>query len=148
MLWSFFDIYFAVYIAFAVCTVLLYIKGPLQLDQKLTYGFFFLVFIVSALFVMFFEFPTLSAGIHKYSAFVFNKTFFDFGIMFFFFLTFCVLVFILRQLQVQKVKEEFYILLYFFLFGSYLLFKITDLGLFYLVIELPRISSLCFSCKL
>jgi NADH:ubiquinone oxidoreductase subunit 2 (subunit N) len=148
MFWSFLDAYFAVYIAFAVCTVLLYIKGPLKLDQKATYFYFFLIFLISSLLVMLWEFPSLTTDLKIYPAFVFNKAFFDFCTLVFFFLTLGVLLFSSGILQAQKFKEEFYILLYFFIFGSYFLFKVNDLGILYLVIELPRACRLCISSKL
>jgi NADH:ubiquinone oxidoreductase subunit 2 (subunit N) len=142
MAWTFFDFFFSFYLIFALCTVLLYIKSPLQLDQKSTYFYFFMLMVLTALCAVGFEAGSL---VTAQKLLGFSSQFYAIFIFIFFVLVLGALVFSQQILIKQRSREEFYILLYFFLMGSYFLFKVNDFGILYLIIELPRIGGLCFS---
>lgn len=144
MVWSFFEVFFSFYIILVVCTVLLVNQSAkLRLEQKETYAYFLFIFLIVSFVISFLGMFVFKTNFD----FILNTVFFNFLIFFFFFISLVVLLFIVDNLKKASVKEEFFILLYFFILGSYLLFKVNDLGILYLVIELPRVSGLCFSSK-
>jgi hypothetical protein len=149
MNWSFFDLFLSLYVLIA-CGLVLTVpsKSLLKLNQKVLYTYFFFLFLIVSFFKSYVDISLVKFNVAALNSFnLFNPLFFDFISLVFFLLSFGALLFVFKNIEISKLKEDIYILLYFFVISSYLLIRVTDLSILYLVIELPRPSGLCFSCE-
>lgn len=137
MMWSFFDLFLSCYLLIFVAFVLYTVKGPLRLNYKTLYSYFLIFFCCISIITYFFFLPDANTFN--------NSRFTDILAFIFFILTSLSLVFLFKNLQQGPLKEDVYLMLFFFIASSYCIFRTTDLGILYLIIELPRASGLCIS---